>query len=88
MQQAGSVVRICNAARQEGRDVSGTRFFMIGEPVTPAKHKAITDVGGVPIVSYSMAEAGQLGNSCSGSESADDLHAFSATEFVEALFTE
>jgi len=73
---ASSCVRVCVAAQEMGLDVSGTRFCLAGEPVTQAKHDAVRAVGGVPIVSYAMAETGQLGNSCRYSQSPDDMHFF------------
>ncbi len=56
--------------------MSDTLFHLIGEPVTQAKHDAVVGVGGVPVVSYGIAETGFLGNSCRHSEPPDEMHFF------------
>ncbi len=73
---SSSNVRVCATARRLGLDVSGTLFHLIGEPVTQAKHDAVVRAGGVPIVSYGIAETGFLANICPHSQSADEMHFF------------
>ena len=73
---ASSAVRVCAAAREEGLDVSGTWFSLLGEPVTQARYEAVRAVGGVPIVTYGMAEAGQFACTCRHSRPPDDMHFF------------
>ncbi|MCX7015372.1 MAG: hypothetical protein NTW86_22940 [Candidatus Sumerlaeota bacterium] len=71
-----SNVRICAAAREEGLDIAGTRFVMLGEPVTAAKQDYIQGSGCVAINSYAITEAGQVGNSCRFSPAPEDVHFF------------
>jgi hypothetical protein len=69
-----NAVRMCEAAKQRGQDIRGTRFFMISEPLTEAKRAEIEAVGGVPLSVYSAVDAGRLAISCENPSCADDMH--------------
>lgn len=73
---ASSGVRICLAAKQHGLDIAGTFFRFGGEPYTPAKARAVADVGATAACHYSMAEIGHIGIGCGAPEPGvlDDVH--------------
>ncbi len=71
-----SAVRICQAARRTGVDISGTKFILGGEPITVSKLKEITSVGAEIIPCYAFAEAGVVGYGCRQSKHIDEVHFF------------
>jgi hypothetical protein len=71
---ATSCVRVCLAARDSGFDISGTVFFIGGEPVTEAKAAVVAERGCRYVANYSMAETGLMGLSCARGTGPDDLH--------------
>jgi phenylacetate-coenzyme A ligase PaaK-like adenylate-forming protein len=71
---ASSAVRICQAARDQGIDLSGAAFTTIGEPMTAAKRALIESVGARIVVRYAVTEAGILGYGCAEGSESDDLH--------------
>lgn len=80
-----SAVRVCHAAMDGGIDISGTVMWITGEPLTPAKHAAITGAGARAACSYFMTEAGQLGTPCTDTGPADDVHLLGERVAVRAL---
>lgn len=74
---ASTAARVCQAARQDGLDLTGAVFVTIGEPLTPAKRRAIEDVGARIVVRYAMTEAGILGYGCAAPQDCDDVHVLS-----------
>lgn len=71
---ASTAVRVCLAARRDELDLAGAVFVTIGEPLTPAKRRAIEGVGARIVVRYAVTEAGILGYGCAAPESCDDVH--------------
>ncbi|HEY7089129.1 MAG TPA: hypothetical protein VH518_13625, partial [Tepidisphaeraceae bacterium] len=78
---ASSAVRICAAAAEHGMDLSGTFFRVGGEPLTPAKVRAVADVGAKIACHYSMAEIGHIAIACAARQGRagdddfiDDVH--------------
>jgi hypothetical protein len=71
---ASSAVRVCQAAEQEGLDLSRSAFITIGEPLTRAKREVIERVGATVLVRYAVTEAGILGYGCANPIDSDDLH--------------
>lgn len=71
---ASSAVRICQAAEQEGLDLSKSAFITIGEPLTRAKRQVIERAGATVLVRYAVTEAGILGYGCASPTDSDDLH--------------
>jgi hypothetical protein len=69
-----SGVRICQAARSRGLDVSGTIFRFGGEPFTSGKKRMIDEAGCRGYSYYSMTEAGILGMACGAPGHIDDMH--------------
>jgi hypothetical protein len=74
---ASTAVRVCRAAREAVLDLAGAVFVAIGEPLTPAKRRAIESVGAKVVVRYAVTEAGILGYGCAESADCDDVHVLS-----------
>lgn len=55
---AASAVRVCSAAAEANLDISGTRFLVTGEPLTPYKRREIESVGGFAVPVYGVSEGG------------------------------
>lgn len=73
-----SCVRVCQTAREEGLDVSGTFFRAGGEPYTPGKEAAILAAGCRAACNYYMAEVGgQIGIACAAPEVTGEVHVVS-----------
>jgi hypothetical protein len=72
--QTTSAVRVCRAALETKNDISGSVFFVGGEPYTAAKAEILTQAGcrGVPI--YAMTELGDVGEPCPYPRVLDDFH--------------
>ncbi|MDQ5821659.1 MAG: hypothetical protein M3540_09475 [Actinomycetota bacterium] len=71
---ASSGVRICHAARDHGLDLAGSFFRLGGEPLTPAKARAIRAAGVEIAGNYSMTEIGRIGVACATPATVDDYH--------------
>ncbi len=69
-----SAVRICHAAKEEGFDISGTRFIVAGEPVTSVRLNEIKSVGAEVILLYGFTEGGPVGYGCANPNQVDDIH--------------
>jgi hypothetical protein len=68
-------VRVCQAAEEKQRDLSGAIFAVAGEPLTEAKVKEISAVGAKAINMYATAEVSIVGFGCAGDKAAsDDMH--------------
>jgi hypothetical protein len=66
-------VKICQAVREKGLDISGTHFMVGSEPLTPAKRQIIEATGASVSAGYSISEIGRIGCGCLQS-TADDVH--------------
>jgi phenylacetate-coenzyme A ligase PaaK-like adenylate-forming protein len=71
---ASTAVRVCLAAQRDGLDLTGAVFVTIGEPLTPAKRRAIEGAGARIVVRYAVTEAGILGYGCAAPQDCDDVH--------------
>ena len=71
-----SAIRVCKAAEERGLEISGARFFVGAEPITPSKRREIESVGAVCIPKYGFTEGGTVGYGCFNPSSADDTHLF------------
>jgi hypothetical protein len=69
-----SAVRACQAARDEGIDISGTFVRVGGEPLTPQRAELFRAAGCRVACNYSMSETGPIGVACADPASADDVH--------------
>jgi hypothetical protein len=67
-------LRVCLAAREEGLDLTGVVLWGSGEPPTPAKVRAMTEVGARWIPSYWFTEAGAVGLGCARPADVNDNH--------------
>jgi hypothetical protein len=71
-----SAVRVCQAARAAGLDIVGSRFTVIGEPLTPARMDLIERAGAVAHPSYSTVECGPIAGACGAPAAGDDTHLY------------
>jgi hypothetical protein len=69
-----SGVRICQAARSRGWDISGTVFRFGGEPYTAGKRRAVEEADCRGYSYYAMAEAGVVGMACGSPGDIDEMH--------------
>jgi hypothetical protein len=74
---SSSIVRLCEAARAAGLDLTGSQFWLDGEPLTRARLEVIRQVGadGVPI--YATSETGRMADGCLAAREVDEVHFFS-----------
>ena len=70
----GAGIRVCQAARVEGLDISGSFFRFTGESFTQARSEIITSSGCVAGNIYSMTEGGLMGLPCPHASEADTVH--------------
>ena len=68
------LVRVAQAAREEGLDLSGAVFGGGGEPPTPAKVGEIRRSGARYLPSYNVTELGKVGIPCQSPVEANDHH--------------
>ncbi|MGC4053466.1 MAG: hypothetical protein QM757_29545 [Paludibaculum sp.] len=71
---ASSAVRVCQAARGAGLDISGSLFRVGGEALTEAKAAAVAEAGCRIVCHYSMSELGPVAMACADSAGVDDVH--------------
>ena len=69
-------LRVSLAAWDQGIDLTGTNFFVGGEPPTPTKVREITRTGGQCFPSYFFTETGYVGLSCARPVDCNDIHLF------------
>lgn len=69
-----SAVRICQAAKGLGADISGTQFSLGGEPLTAARLAVIRESGAAAVSRFMSVECGYIGYGCLNPESPDDCH--------------
>lgn len=73
---ASSAVRLCQAARAAGVDLTGAQLTTIGEPLTETRHDVIRAAGAAVVTEYGSTESGQIGEWCLRPDVADDVHFF------------
>jgi hypothetical protein len=71
---ASGAVRVCEAARPEGLDLSGTVFRVGGEPYTPARDRVITGSGCTAYPFLQANEVGRIGVTCASRRAPDEVH--------------
>ncbi|HEX2501478.1 MAG TPA: hypothetical protein VHO73_08450 [Methylomirabilota bacterium] len=71
-----SAVRVCRAAAAAGLDIVGSRFTVLGEPLTPVRLDLIARAGAVACPSYSTVECGPIAGACRAPTAADDTHLY------------
>src|SRR5262245_38430457 len=69
-----SAVRVCQAAVAAGLDISGARFTVVGEPLTPVRLDLVRRAGALARPSYSTVETGPIAGACAAPAAADDTH--------------
>jgi len=70
-------VRIADAARSAGLDISGTLFFVAGEALTEAKRATIEETGAEVYPGYGITEVGSVGVACRQMRQGNCVHLFS-----------
>lgn len=71
-----SAVRICIAAGEAGLNISGTKFLVTGEPLTPKKREVIESFGCYVVPIFGVTEGGSIGYACSEPFHCDGVHSF------------
>ena len=74
---ASGAVRICEAARAEGLDITGSIFRVGGEPYTPARNEVVTAAGCTAYPFLQANEVGRIGVTCAAKSSPDEVHLLS-----------
>ena len=68
-------LRLCQAAAESGLDLTGARFTVTGEPLTPARLAVFRRVGADVVLTYGSMEAGgDVAESCLEPAAPDDVH--------------
>jgi hypothetical protein len=73
---ASSAVLVCQAAADEGIDVSRARFTMGGEPTTAARRAVIEGAGALALPRMGATETDILAYACGRPSAPDDMHFF------------
>jgi hypothetical protein len=71
---ASGAVRVCEAARAEGLDLSGTVFRTGGEPYTPARNAVVSAAGCTAYPFLQANEVGRIGVTCAARSAPDEVH--------------
>ncbi len=71
---SSTVVRICQAARKGGLDITGSVFRVSGEPYTEGKRRVVDSCGVRTFSAWSLAECGGVAGGCARSEALDEMH--------------
>jgi len=71
-----AIVRLCQAGRDRGADLTGVQFACVGEPSTAARLATIRATGAAAWPRYAGLECGPVGFGCLAPAAADDLHFF------------
>jgi hypothetical protein len=69
-----AAVRICSAALESRRDISGSIFRTGGEPLTETRAEVIRTAGARVVAGYATSETGPIGMACAEGGAADHLH--------------
>ncbi len=70
----GSAVRLCLAALERKIDIAGSRFMLMGEPITRARVETIGRAGCISIPRFGTMETGAIGYGCPAGEQSDEVH--------------
>ncbi len=73
---ASNVIRICQAAKEKGLNIAGTKFISGAEPLTKAKRQEIEASGASVYPRYVFVEGGVVGYGCLNPAAPDDIHLF------------
>jgi hypothetical protein len=74
--QVSNVLRICQAAKERGMDMTGTKFAPDSEPLTAVKRREIESSGASACPRYASIEGGLIGWGCFHPSAPDDVHFF------------
>lgn len=80
---AASAVRVCIAAADAGLSLTGAKFLVTGEPLTPQKKKEIESTGATAVTVYGISEAGVIAAGCNvGYMESDHCHLYQDTTAI------
>jgi hypothetical protein len=71
---ASGAVRVCEAARAESLDITGSVFRTGGEPYTPARNAVVTGAGCTAYPTLQAHEVGRIGVTCAARSAPDEVH--------------
>ena len=71
-----NAVRICQAAKNKGLDITGAKFALSSEPITKVKRQEIESAGVYACPRYDSIEGGTIGFGCLHPKAPDDIHFF------------
>jgi hypothetical protein len=71
---SSAALRLCEAARSAGLELRGASLMVGGEPLTPARARALAAAGVSTVPRYGTAEAPSIGLGCRASAVADTVH--------------
>jgi hypothetical protein len=71
---SSAVVRLCQAARAAGVEITGAQFTLDGEPLTRARLDVIRRSGADGVPTYATSEAGRTGDGCLRPLEVDEVH--------------
>jgi len=69
-----NAVRICQAAKEKGLDLTGATFLPCGEPLTKTKRQEIESTGALACTRYIFSEGGYVSFGCLQPTAPDDTH--------------
>ena len=72
--QVSNVLRICQAAKERGMDMTGTKFAPDSEPLTAVKRREMESSGASACPRYASIEGGLIGLGCFHPSAPDDVH--------------
>ncbi len=80
---AASAVRVCIAAAEANIDLTGVKFLVTGEPLTPQKREEIESTGASAVPVYGISEAGVIAAGCNTPhEDSDHCHLYKDTTAI------
>ena len=80
---AASAVRVCIAAAEANINLTGAKFLVTGEPLTPHKKREIESTGAVAIPVYGISEAGVIAAGCNQAHpQSDHCHLYKDTTAI------
>lgn len=71
---SSGAVSACAAALERGLDISGSSFYVGGEPYTAGKARVVERAGARAVSWYGMTETGTIGLPCDRAAACDEVH--------------
>jgi hypothetical protein len=71
-----TAARVCLAAQDRGRSLTGVAFLLGGEPFTEARRNVIAAAGALGVPNFGTSEASSVGAQCPHPGAVDDVHVY------------